>query len=279
VLSLSDTLLGIALPAGVALALLLPARLLRARNRPAALAVGLAYLAGHVGVRGWRGWTPKESSDWIAASAAAGLAVGVLGLTRQGPGALRFGLRWALALAAAWFVAGRSLARRGDPQEVLGEMALIAAGAALAWSLLESPRNGGGGWLDALVLLVSTTCAAIAVGLSGSLLLARLTGVLAAALGAAVLATRMRFAPALLPGAAAVVVLTLLALLLAATVHARLPASSALLVALAALSLPAPSAAGSPPVGRSRMWALLRCLLAGGAAVGIAYAASPPLVV
>lgn len=277
-LTVGDALAGVVLPAAVATVLLLAARLAGGRAGMAALALGCGYLAGHIGVRGWRGWMAKESSDWIAAGAAAGLVVGVLGLTQRGPGAWRLGLRWAIALAAAWFVAGRSLARRGDPGTVLGEMALVAAGAALAWSLLESRRYAGGerpSALSPLLLVVAATCAALAIGLSGSLVLARLSGVLAATLGAALLATRLHLAPALLPGAAGVVVLTLLSLLLAGTVHARLPLTAALLLALAALA--PPPAADTPPGARRGRWALLLSALLGGAAVGIAYVASPPL--
>lgn len=288
-MSVADALAGIVLPAVVAGVLLLLGRMLRGAGGSAggswasALALGVGYLAGHIGVRGWRGGMPKESTDWIAVAAATGLLAGVAGVTRRGPSALRVLLRWGLAFAAAWFVAGRSLARRGDLATVLGEMALVATGAALAWWLLESRRDDDGERptvLAPLLLLTAVGCAALALGLSGSVLFARLGGALAATLGAALCLTSLRLAPALLPGGAAVIALLLLSLLLAATVHARLPLGSALLLALAAL-VPAPAARaaqGSPAPQPGRGFgALLLCALLGGAAIGLAYAASPPL--
>ena len=293
--SLADALAGIALPAAATGLLLVLARLAGGGAWAAALALGAGDLAAHVALRGWRGWVPKESLDWIAASAAAGLVVGALGLTRRGPTALRVLLRAALAFAAAWFVAGRVLARRGELSAVLGEMALVAAAAAAGWSLLESRRDAddtGGtagaarpSWLPPLMLTTAAGSAALAVGLSGSVVLGQLTGALAAALGGALVATRLRLAPPLLPGAAPVVALTLLGLLLAASVHASLPPLAAALLALAAL-VPPPaagvgggSAAGAS--GAAGLWAGLQRLLVvgalGGAAVGVALRASPPL--
>src|SRR5262245_44010237 len=120
-ITLGDLLAGVVLPAVVAGVLLIVGRWLGGGAWTAALALGAGDLAGHLAIRGWRGWVPKESLDWIAASAAVGLAVGLAGLTRRGPGPLRVLLRAALAFAAAWFVAGRSLARKGDLSHVLGE--------------------------------------------------------------------------------------------------------------------------------------------------------------
>lgn len=291
--SLADALAGIALPALVTGLLLLLARLAGGGAWTAALALGAGDLAAHIALRGWRGWMPKESLDWIAASAAAGLVVGMSGLTRRGPPALRVLLRAALAFAAAWFVAGRVLARRVELSTVLGEVALVAAAAAAGWSLLESRHDDGGAgaggpagatrpaWLPTLMLTTAAGSAALAVGLSGSIVLGQLTGALAAALGGALVATRLRLAPPLLPGAAPVLALTLLGLLLAATVHASLPPLSAALLALAAVVPPPAAVAGGSASAaglRSELQRLLVVAALGGAAIGVAFQASPPLV-
>jgi hypothetical protein len=294
VFSLADALAGIALPAVVTGLLLVLARLAGGGVWAAALALGAGDLAAHVALRGWRGWMPKESLDWIAASAAAGLVVGVGGLTRRGPPALRVLLRAAFAFAAAWFVAGRVLARRVELSTVLGEMALVAAAAAAGWSLLESRRDDGGAdagggargaarpaWLPTLMLTTAAGSAALAVGLSGSIVLGQLTGALAAALGGALVATRLRLAPPLLPGAAPVLALTLLSLLLAATVHASLPPLAAALLALAVVVPPPAAVAGGSASAaglRSELQRLLVVAALGGAAIGVAFQASPPLV-
>jgi len=275
VLTASDALLGIALPAVVTAVLLLLGRLAGGRSGSSALALGCGYLAGHVGVRGWRGWQPREASDWILAGAAAGLVVGVLGLTRRGPAWARLALRWVLASAAAWCVAGRA-ARRDGAGAVLTE--LIAFGVAAGWSLLEA-RGGATGEapsaLPPLALCLVASCAALSIGLSGTLVLARLAGALAAALGAAVAGSRLRLAPSLLPGAAPVIVLALGGLLLAAVMHSKLPPGCAVLLSAAALAVPSGGAAGR---GRAAgLVALSLCAVLGVAAVGLAYASSPPL--
>ena len=292
----ADALAGIALPAVLAGVLLVLARLAGAGRGGggggngggawgAALALGAADLAAHIALRGWRGWVPKESLDWIAVSVAAGLVVGVAGITRRGPPAWRVVLRAALAFAAAWFVAGRVLARRGELSTVLAEMAVVAAAAAAGWSLLESrgdSRRAGDesawrAWLPVLMLTTAAGSAALAVGLSGSVVLGQLTGALAAALGGALVATRLKLAPPLLPGAAPVLALALLGLLLTACVHASLPPLAAALLALAAVVPPPGIGAG----GAAGLWAGLQRLMVvgalGGAAIGVAFQASPPL--
>ncbi|HZM01013.1 MAG TPA: hypothetical protein VFD43_12265, partial [Planctomycetota bacterium] len=132
-LTAGDVLAGIVLPAGVAAGALLAGRLARPLAGSAAVALGCGYLAGHVGLGGWRGWTPRESADWIALAAAAGLLAGLGGPSWRGPPLLRPALRGLLAFGVAWFVAGRSLARHASLAAVLGELALVAAVAAAAW--------------------------------------------------------------------------------------------------------------------------------------------------
>ncbi|HZJ72122.1 MAG TPA: hypothetical protein VFF36_14415, partial [Planctomycetota bacterium] len=103
-------------------------------------------------------------------------------------------------------------------------------------------------------------------------------------------ATRLGLAPPLLPGAAPVLALTLLGLLLAACVHASLPPLAAALLALAAVVPPpvapggatgATGAAGAAGAAGAGLLSGLQRLLVvgalGGAAIGIAFQASPPL--
>ena len=91
----------------------------------------------------------------------------------------------------------------------------------------------------------------------------------------------------MLPGAAPVLALTLLGLLLAACVHASLPPLAAALLALAAVVPPpvapggATSATGAAGAAGAGLLSGLQRLLVvgalGGAAIGIAFQASPPL--
>jgi hypothetical protein len=284
--TLAELLGGVGAPAAVAGVLLVLARLLGRRAQGAALAIGGAYVAAHLALRGWRGWEPRESTDWVLVCAAGATLAGILGLTRVGPTGLRLALRGLCALLVAWAVAGRVVARREGASAALGELALPALAAALVWSLLESRRYAGGERptpVAPCLLMVVATCAALAIGLSGSRLLAQLAGAVAAALGAAFVVTRVGLAPALLPGAAAPVVATLFALVLAAVSHARLPLGCALLLAAAAVVPPPAPATASSASGsgaeRSRRGVLRVALAAtlAGAAVGLAWSASPPL--
>jgi len=227
-----DVLLGVLLPAvAAALALLAMRRAAWAPGAGAALVLGLGYAAAHLAQRGWRGFPPAESSDWPWVAALGGALLGASGLTRAGPAPLRLALRLLASGALAWLVLGAW--RRGvDPGSARSAVALMGAGAALVWSVLEL-RQPGPGWFTAALLALVAGGAAAAIGLSGSAKLALLAGAACALLSAAALAAALRLGPALLPGAAAPVTLVLAALLLAAAHYSDLPPRALSLLAAA----------------------------------------------
>jgi len=233
--SFSDLAFGIALPAVLAGLLLLGLRRVLPGAVAGAIAVGVAYLAGHIGLRGWRGWVPRESTDWVGAVALLGLFVGATGLTRRGPTGLRSLTRLLLAAFAAWLVVGKVLGREHAGAGLVRELLVLGAGIAVAWSALESlaqPAVRGGPFA---VLLVTSLGCALVLGISGSIVLAQLAGVMTATLGAVlVLCARQRSAEVLL-GVAGPAALVLGVLLLAGLHLADVPAPSALLLAAAPL--------------------------------------------
>jgi len=230
--SSADFLLGVVLPALLAGVTLLAVR--RARCGPsagAALAVGGAYVAGHLLQRGWRGFPPSEASDWPWPCAVAGALFGAATLGRRASSSARFVLRL-IAAGAAAFVVLAAWRRGAEPATARLTLVVVAAAGALAWSVLEAPRTGASAFLPALLALTAAG-AATAIGLSGSVKLALLAGALASVLSAAAIAAGLRLAPPSLEGAVAPSVLTLLSLVVAATFYSDLPRTSALLLAAA----------------------------------------------
>jgi len=209
-----------------------------------ALAIGGGYLAGHFALRGWRGWTPKESTDWIAICALAGLALGLTAWTRDERPGRAFLLRWAVGAAVAWAVIGKVLLRGDSAALAWGQMALIGLAAAAVWSQLESQATAAGVGLAALLCLVATG-SSIALVLSSSAVLGQLAGALAAALGASIGARVLMRTPLQLRAAIPATATTLLALLLAGVVYSRLPLASALLLGAAPLSVAVAHAPGA----------------------------------
>jgi hypothetical protein len=119
---------------------------------------------------------------------------------------------------------------------------MLAAGTALAWSVLEL-RQPAPGWFVPSLLALTAAGAATAIGQSGSAKLALLCGGLCGVLGAAAVAAALRLGPATLEGAAPAVALVLAALLLAAAHYSDLPLRAAGLVAAAPVVVLLPRAA------------------------------------
>ncbi|HTE05358.1 MAG TPA: hypothetical protein VK824_04110, partial [Planctomycetota bacterium] len=244
------------------------------------------YLAGHVGLRGWRDWAPREAVDWIAVVALLGLLVGAAGLVRRWPQRLRGVLRVIVAAGAVWLVAGKPMERALGEAGMWQQVALLGAGIALAWSALEglaTPAVRAGPLL--LLWLLAAGCAAV-LAISGSLVLGKLAGALAAALGAAIVLGVRRPGAATLLGAAPPVALTLGALLVAGMRLASVPPRAALALLAAAVSafavrlLAGRAARSRGATGDGPGTLVAQLLVAGvlaGTAFSLALAASPPL--
>jgi hypothetical protein len=261
-----ELLLGVLLPV-LAAALIALAGPRRAGVRTAALALGASYLAGHVGLRGWRGWVPHESSDWIPVCAALGLVMGLTGLSRVAA------LRWLAPAGLVWLMLGALLERELGLPAALGSAALLGLVSALAWWLLGREAEAEAGPVDLAGLTLIATAAAAAVGLSGSRLLGQLAGVLAAGLAGLTAVTLLRPCRGSSAGAVPVFVLTLGALVHAGALVSELPSVSAALLALTPLAWRLPR--GGSASLRAGLVPLAVIALLGGAAAWIANAASP----
>jgi hypothetical protein len=271
----ADFLLGVVLPALAAALVLLAAR--RVSGGPdagAALAVGGAYVLAHLLQRGWRGFPPREATDWPWVAAAGGALLGATALTRRGPEALRVALRLLAAAALLWLALG-SWRARVDASEAHATIAAAAVAVAVVWSVAER-RSAAPTWLVPATLALTAAGAAAAIGMSGSAKLALLAGALCAVLSAAALGAGLALAPPALSGAVAPGVLALAALTACATFYSDLPAGAAGLLALAPCAVLLPAAALGE---RARRPALAGLLLFAAAllalAVKLALDASP----
>jgi hypothetical protein len=273
--TLDALLLRVLLPAGVAGVLLLCGRLPLLSRTCTSLALGAAYVGGHVGLRGWRGWVPHESTDRILAIVAVATVLARMGLTQRGPRVLRGLLHLGFGAGAAAYLAGAMFQREFGLQAAAVQVGLAGLAAALLWFALEreapnaAATDARGGAFESFLLAIAAGGAAVAIGLSGSQLLAQLMGVFAAALAGAACAGRLLGAPSPLPRSAAPLALGHVALLLAATAFAELPREAAGPLALAPVFAP-----GAARGGRAARLVLL--LAATGAGLWFAYDASPP---
>jgi hypothetical protein len=174
---------GVLLPAavaGVVVAVLGSVRPMRP-GPAAALALGVAYVSGHLGIAGWHGLTPVDVTHRLPLLA---VLAGALGLVAWGaPHPLR---RVAPALAApvaAWALVA--------PRFVLLDTTAtfaIAGGATLALVLLcavwSRATRAVPSIVSALALVLTATALALASAASGSLVVGQLAGAIAAATAA-----------------------------------------------------------------------------------------------
>jgi hypothetical protein len=235
-----------------------------------ALAVGGAYVAGHVGLFGWPSFPPAEATKWFPYLAIAASLVGAVESTPRCRPAVRWLVRLVIGAVALW-----------EMFSVVGAGAFAASLVAVlvflgSIGVLER-RLGRASFL--LVLAVTGTAASVAIVLSGSALVAQLGGVLAAALGAL-----FPFALAGWPsgswgrGVVFPAALVLASLVLVAHFYAELSVAGAVLLGVA----PSASWVGEAgPVRRLHPWqaALVRgaaVAVVAGAAVALALWAAPP---
>jgi hypothetical protein len=201
-------LLVILLPATIAGVVLLAGRKLRGRPElgwVGALAFGLAYVAGHLAVLGVApAWPPQSSNEgllYAGAIAALGAAVAAFPRWPALGASLVLGIAHVAAMAP---VVGGIVAREPSPRPVLFAVSgfLIAAMATMRFDRLASSSPGP--WTPLWLWIVAASTA-VANLLSGSMVYAQYSAVVAAILGAAVvvglIARDTSFARGLAPAA------------------------------------------------------------------------------
>lgn len=240
-------------------------------------AAGLGYICGHLMATGWPGFPPVDTTNWLPCFA---LVAALLGVVHQ-----RSSLpAWARLLVFALFSAGAmslllmpKLQREWTFGQALLWVGCLAIGMVALGVVCDRLCRYSPSPIPTpvflLILLISCGGTAVALMLSGSLLLGQLAAILAAAtFGSVILGLRHL---TLGKGVAPVVATLLFALLVSGYFFAELPAQSALLLAVApALAL---ARTGKLPVLPAM--AVRTGLVAAAVVIAliIAYLASPPL--
>ena len=266
-------------PAIVALGLISAARLRSTHSWACAAALAAAYVGGHaVAIGRWPAFPPVDSIDWLLYFALGALIFPILDVfLPQSHGWLRW-LVWAgfsasflSALLRPKFMYGWSV-----PHGLLWLGGILAIMLFLAWCFERIASRSSARIALPLILAIITGGSAIALLVSGSMLLGQLAAIVEATILAAFVIGC--WIPTLLPGRGAVPILTMLftGLLLCGSFYSELPALSA------GLLISAPSATfisfGRKTWSEGSIWVQAGLVsVAVAMAVGLALHSSPPL--
>jgi hypothetical protein len=260
-----------AIPAAVSAAVFLVLRRLRRGAGGADAGVGIAagFLAGFAGVGGLPSFPILDAWRWLFFIALAGGALAVIASrVSDPPEAIRWTLRAALAVFAAWATVGGKSA--------VWLAGVFAATIALVWFADGVARRTGPSTFLAATLVVATGTA-VSTGVSNFAMLGQVAGGLCAALGACLLLSW--FVPVSVRGAVALVGVLVAAIALNGFAYADLPAwSAALLGAAAPAAWLAAIFSESLPGRRRSALVVAAAAVFAGAAVAVAVASSEPLV-
>ena len=247
----------------------------RLRSRAAALAVGIAYLAGHALVFRPE-FPPAESKGTLFAVVAISTLFAATGTAATATSAGYRSLRALLAAFAPLYILW-NLVQRWDMGQVLRHLLPLQ----MAWWLIDGALEARVSRRSARASLGSFLIAFASAGAvferSGSASYAQMAGIAAAAVGAVLASDFLRPLPSLQGGAVLAPWSVLAGMLVAGWHLFDIPKSSALLLALA------PLAANFPDLDRvertrPQLALVLRWLVAlslGAAAVALAAAAAP----
>jgi hypothetical protein len=276
-LSLKDVCLGILVPALVAGILLLastraPTRLGRVL---AAWALGTGYLCAHVGIIGWPAWpspsvTPS-ARDYTAWAVVLWMVCSLTALASASPHAVVPILRAAFAALLVGVSLRTLIASSGALWPAILSFALLLA----AWASTDALVARSSGPVPLLALLVTMTCASIAVLLGHGALGGQLAGGMCASIGAGAVVARLAPRFQLAAGGVGAILLVLGGVLLSGVFFADLHWASALLVLA---SLAAPWSIARSTVERPWRAAIARAAIAavfGAAAIAVAMFTTP----
>jgi len=237
---LKSILLGVMVPAVVSAVVLFIAHLLGRRSESTRsfdwglpLAVGLGYLAGHLGIA----WPSADVTDRIPWLVLGAIALGTLGAAWPGPLWARWENGLLFSAVALLAMLGPTIQETWGTRETNLWMAALGGGVVLSWANLETlaVRIKGAAFMVPLLAWVGGASAVLL--LSGSMVLGRLGGALAAALFGAWTVSWRNSPINLARGVLAVVIVTLAALLLEGHVYAQATTVGVGLIAVAPLLL------------------------------------------
>ena len=228
------------LPAFIAAIALVVAWRLRA-TRPAdywgpAVGLGLGYITGYLGILGWPMFPPLEATQWLFSIAVAGLTLGIAERWWRRHQSITWTVRFLIAGAVSWVLLRPLMAYSWSPLVSVAWTTGFTAGSVGFWKIQQRLDGYAAPRFHALLLTVLGTTESIVIGLSSSVALAQLQGVLTAAV-AATLVVAWRFPRALdsLNAGIPLVSVLFVAHGAAAFFFAEMPAASAVLLGLAPL--------------------------------------------
>ncbi|MCC6909490.1 MAG: hypothetical protein IT430_16240 [Phycisphaerales bacterium] len=147
-----------------------------------ALAIGLAYLVGHVAINRWPAIPPASTDDVLFLLAVAATAVGLLESMRM-PAWLRWSIRAMLAAAVSWFMLSMGFRSSNSAGALAAWTVGQAAVILIVWTLLERLAERRTGPSIPLAFSLMIAVASIYFFKGGSGKVAQLSGLLAASLG------------------------------------------------------------------------------------------------
>lgn len=149
---------------------------------PVALAIGLGYAAGHVGIEGWRPFPPREAADRLWYLTLLAVLLSFLDGWRSCPAPVRWLSRSGLWMAVVWFLLPPSIRTEATHREVAAWLGGLGLTGLLFWTLLAFTAQRLPGALLPLILLIASLGTVGVLHAGHSLKLTQLAGIFAAAL-------------------------------------------------------------------------------------------------
>jgi hypothetical protein len=184
----------IAVPVAIALVVMLLSHLPHSRQSATqpwgpSLAIAVAFVAAYAGLRGRPPFPPRDAQTWLLylGGVSVLLAIAATLVTKTPWRVLLLIASIALIAASVWFTLRSRIPIIGWQKYVIG-MALVAAGIAGWWWLVDRLAARTNGPAVPLVLMLTCSVAALALVNGDSVLLGQLAGAVAAALGAIMVA-------------------------------------------------------------------------------------------
>jgi len=269
-----------ALAAAIAAALLfIFARWWKSASRCAgAIAIGAGYVAGHVFAAGWPPFPPRHATHWLFWFAVVGVIAAVVAALVKPKGTIRL-VAWAIICTIACrLILQPKFSYAWSAAEGWLRVIAVALGVVVltcCLDLVERRPFGAATLLSVTTVLCGGAC--IALILSGTLLLGQLACILSAIAATCFLLIIAVTAPFHPGDAAALLSLVCAGLWLSGFFYAELPATSALLLALAPAIALLP--VGKESYSQSRVLAYRTAFVAVPVALAVVLAlhASPPL--
>lgn len=255
--------LGVVIPAAVAV-LVTAVGVWRRSGWAVALSVALGYVAGHLFIRGVPPFPPIEVEDWLPIVAVVTFLAGVIDVSWSLPRLARRLIRLGLSVATVLLLARPMIA---NVWPTTAEAAVWVAGLVAAmvavWSIVDGTVSREHGSIVPFVLGLTMAGLAVVQGLSSSLVLARMSG------AAAITIAPLAFVAWRWPndrqvrGALPVVIVLFAGLIMAGFFYSEVPRGSALILALAPLSV------ALTRVGRRHWIGMTLAVVVASTAVGV----------